>query len=108
MVPKMQYHKGMTTKPSVPRKPPISIRLSAVYEYGLNQIAEREGVPLGKLLRRVIEKWAQAYSRAEAGDVGEYIRTSKEGADLTSFADTALEDMLTFERPAAVQKRVNE
>ena len=82
------------------RKPPISIRLSPVYEYGLSQIAEREGVPLGKLLRRIIEEWAQEYSRAEAAEVGEYIQTSQEGKFITAFGDAALIDMATMEERA--------
>jgi hypothetical protein len=88
----------------MPRKPPISIRLSPVYEYGLNQIAKREGIPLGKLLRRIIEGWAQAYSRVEAAEVGEYIRKSEEGKFITAFGDAALIDMATTEELASNAK----
>jgi hypothetical protein len=76
---------------------PIPIRLTPVYEYGLAPIAEREGIPLGTLLRRIVEEWAQAYTRDQCASVGAWIRSSEEGAALTAFADTALEDMLTME-----------
>ena len=83
---------------------PITIRLSPVYEYGLNQIAEREGIPLGTLLRRIIEEWAQAYSRAEAAEVSEYLRTSEEGKFITAFGDAAIIDMATMEERIASVK----
>jgi hypothetical protein len=85
---------------------PIPIRLSPVYEYGLSRIAEREGVPLGTLLRRIVEEWAQAYTREQCA-IGEWMKTSEEGAALTAFADTALEDMLTLEERFAAHKMAN-
>ena len=86
---------------------PLTIRLSPVFEYGLTQIAEREGVPLGTLLRRVIEEWALTYTRAEAAEVAEHLRTSEEGAALSAFADLALDDVLDFEERAAAGKRAS-
>jgi hypothetical protein len=80
---------------------PITIRLSPVYEYGLARIAEREGVPMGSLLRRIIEEWAQAHTRAQAAEVSEHMRTSEEGIALTEFADAGLDDVLNFEERAA-------
>jgi len=80
---------------------PITIRLSPVYEYGLAHIAEREGVPMGSLLRRIIEEWAQAYTRAQAAQVSEHMRTSEEGIAITAFANAALDDVLNFEERAA-------
>lgn len=84
---------------------PLTIRLSPVYEYGLAQIAEREGVPMGTLLRRIIEKWAQAYTQAQAAQVSEHMRTSDEGIALAAFADAALDDVLNFEGRSAVTIR---
>jgi hypothetical protein len=95
---KIAYTVGMA-------RAPLTIRLSPVYEYGLNQIAEREGVPLGTLLRRIIEEWALAYTRTEGAQVAEHIRTSEEGAALTAFADAALDDILGRERRRARGKR---
>ena len=65
---------------------PLTIRLSPVYEYGLSQIAERQGVPLGTLLRHIVEEWAQSYTRAQAAQVSDHMHTSEEGIALTAFA----------------------
>jgi hypothetical protein len=69
-------------------------------------MAERRSA-LGTLLRRIIEDWALTYTRAEAAEVAEHLRTSEEGAALTAFADAALDDVLNFEEQAAAQKRAS-
>jgi hypothetical protein len=86
---------------------PLALRLSPVYEYGIAQIAEREGVPMGTLLRQIIEEWSQAYSRAQAAQVSEHMRTSEEGLALTAFADAALDDVLSFEERSAAATRAS-
>jgi hypothetical protein len=62
---------------------------------------------MGTLLRRIIEAWAQAYTRAQAAQVSEQMRTSDEGIALTAFADAALDDVLNFDKAASATTRTS-